>query len=86
MRALLSDWALRNGCTGGPVETFRNNAAHCDSWEGCPEGAETVLCTIDEMGHCWPGAVCPLVVGAVNLHDLNGNDAIWDFFSRHRLP
>jgi polyhydroxybutyrate depolymerase len=79
------DWANRNGCTDpAPAETFRNGAAHCDTYRQCTGGTEVTLCTIDNMGHCWPGNMwCPWGVSST---DINANDMMLAFFDRFALP
>jgi polyhydroxybutyrate depolymerase len=80
----LSDWATRNACTGTPTETFKNGAAHCQTTSGCGGGVEVTLCTIDGMGHCWPGqSFCPY---GNSTTDISANDAMWEFFQRFPLP
>jgi polyhydroxybutyrate depolymerase len=80
----ISGWVARNGCSGQPAQTFSNGAARCETTAGCAEGAEVVLCTIDGMGHCWPGqAFCPFGNGST---DISANQAMWDFFERFALP
>jgi polyhydroxybutyrate depolymerase len=44
------------------------------------------LATIKEGGHTWPGAD-PFNVGlpiGKTTRDIDANEAIWQFFSRHR--
>jgi polyhydroxybutyrate depolymerase len=82
--AVMADWAERNQCTEGPSESFRNASAHCDTWSGCAEGVKVTLCTLDGMGHCWPGqSVCPF--GAATT-DLAANAAMIEFFAPYALP
>ncbi len=77
-------WAEKSGCAGAPVETFAKGAATCQTYQECAEGAEVTLCTIDPMGHCWPGtAFCPFVPSNV---DISANDEMWAFFEKHPLP
>jgi polyhydroxybutyrate depolymerase len=83
-----ADWAQRDGCTGQPMETFRNGMAHCSSYQTCAGGAAVTLCTIDDGGHTWPGGGNPLPesITGVTSTDLSATDAMWDFFSAHPLP
>lgn len=77
-------WAARNGCTGQPAETFANGTATCMTTAGCEGGVEVTLCTLEGMGHCWPGqAFCPFGNGTT---DISANDAMWQFFARFALP
>jgi polyhydroxybutyrate depolymerase len=80
----IAGWASRNGCSGQPTQTFANGAAHCETTKGCAEGAELTLCTIDGMGHCWPGqSFCPFGNAST---DISANQAMWEFFERFQLP
>jgi polyhydroxybutyrate depolymerase len=78
-------WVSRNGCTSTPVETFSNGDSRCDSYAGCTDGGEIVLCTVDEGGHTWPGGTDLPGLGKTT-QDLIANDALWDFFEAHPLP
>ncbi len=78
------DWALRNGCVGDPALTFMMGDASCLSYQECDDGVEVTLCTIDPMGHCWPGnAFCPFPPANT---DISANDEMWAFFQQHTLP
>jgi polyhydroxybutyrate depolymerase len=76
-------WAGRNGCSGSPVETFRQGAASCSTYQACEEGAQVSLCTIEGGGHCWFGE--PLCFVGGNPKDLSATDAAWDFLRRFRM-
>jgi polyhydroxybutyrate depolymerase len=82
--AMFAEWGARNGCTGNPVQTFTNGAAHCDTYETCNAGVKVTLCTIDGMGHCWPGqSFCPFGTGST---DIVANEAMLDVFEQYTLP
>jgi polyhydroxybutyrate depolymerase len=82
--AMFAEWGARNGCTGDPVQTFTNGAAHCDTYDSCNAGVKVTLCTIDGMGHCWPGqSYCPF--GTANT-DIVANDVMLDLFEQYTLP
>lgn len=77
-------WADRNGCVGDPVQTFAGGAASCLTYDDCDEGVEVTLCTIDPMGHCWPGqAFCPFPPANT---DIVANDEMWAIFQQFPLP
>ena len=48
-------WKTRNGCSGKTNVTFRNKGAICVTHEGCQQNADVTLCTVDGLGHNWPG-------------------------------
>ncbi len=82
--ATFAEWAERDGCTGEPVPGTQAGAASCARHDSCDAGVAVGLCTIDGMGHCWPGqAACPY--GIANT-DLSANDEMWSFFSAYTLP
>lgn len=88
---MMGGWAERNGCNPEPSETFRNGDAHCDTWSGCDAGVETTLCTIDGMGHCWPGSefgadICPTLSFGPGSLDISANQRMWELFEQHSLP
>ncbi len=81
----VADWVSRNGCTSGPVETFRNGHAHCDTWSSCQGGVTVQFCTVDTMGHRWPGSTG--VEGNGDLsNDLSGSAYAADFLLQYALP
>lgn len=77
-------WGARDGCTGDPVETYRNGDSHCATYQSCSGGAEVTLCTVDGGGHTWPGGTPVPSLGATTT-DLSATDAMWAFFQRHPL-
>lgn len=83
-QATFQDWATIDGCTGDPVPGKIAGTASCETYDQCQGGVSVTLCTIDGMGHCWPGQpLCPW--GAVNT-DMSANDEMWALFSQHTLP
>lgn len=94
-------WRERNGCPPESTETFQNGKATCVTWGPCEEDAEVTLCTVEDMGHTWPGGTNgPLctsgqtpglcssyeeIVGPVS-NDIVASEAMWDFFERHSIP
>ncbi|NIS35331.1 MAG: hypothetical protein GWO04_37715, partial [Actinobacteria bacterium] len=38
-------WLDVNDCTSGPVDTLDEGQTLCQTWSGCRDGAEVVLCT-----------------------------------------
>jgi polyhydroxybutyrate depolymerase len=78
-------WAMRDGCTGMPAETFRMNDSHCSTYAQCKDGATVTLCTVDGGGHTWPGGL-PVPSLGYTTPFLSATDAMWDFFMKHPLP
>jgi polyhydroxybutyrate depolymerase len=77
-------WGARDGCTGDPVETFRNGDSHCATYQQCGAGADVTPCTVDNGGHTWPGGLPVPSLGNTTT-DLNATDAMWTFFEAHPL-
>lgn len=77
-------WAMRNECKTGPV-TETHGASSCKIWTDCRDGVEVRVCSLEGMGHCWPGSSLQCPFGMAN-DDIHANDAMWEFFDRHRLP
>ncbi len=77
-------WANRDGCKGDPKVSFQKGTATCKTYDDCDAGTSVTLCTLEGMGHCWPGqSFCPFGAGTT---DLSANDAMWDLFSKTTLP
>lgn len=80
-------WVALNNCTGSPARTFYGDS-YCDVYETCNDGVKVALCTLDPMGHCWPGgssALCFSIIGPYN-DDVNANERMWEFFQEFTLP
>jgi polyhydroxybutyrate depolymerase len=73
VQATVEHWVTTNGCDDTPAVTLDASRTTCETWSGCRDGSEVVLCTIEGGGHEWP----PESSG------LSTTDAIWDFLSRH---
>jgi polyhydroxybutyrate depolymerase len=87
--AALSAWGSHDSCTSTPVTTHFGDS-YCDVHETCDGGSEVGLCALAGMDHCWPGGepprwLCETFVGTYSV-DINANDYMWEFFSRHPMP
>ncbi|MEZ4451599.1 MAG: PHB depolymerase family esterase [Nannocystaceae bacterium] len=79
-----AEWGDRDLCVGAPIETKKVGAATCETYESCADGVEVTFCTLEGMGHCWPGnPICPLGQPST---DLDANAEMWAFFSMFTLP
>jgi polyhydroxybutyrate depolymerase len=84
-------WAKRNGLEGTPERSRAFNADHGDGTEVSyleQGNADTrvALVTVKDGGHTWPGAD-PFNVGlpiGKTTRDVDANELMWQFFSRHR--
>jgi polyhydroxybutyrate depolymerase len=95
----IAKWVRRNGLTGSPEVMYKNGKATCEAW-GRDQAGEVVLCTVEGMGHNWPGGtfgpICEKPqsklckryqekVGPLSS-DISANDAMWEFFKKHPMP
>lgn len=97
--AQIEDWARRNGVIGSRASRRVTPRTECVTY-GSGQPGETTLCSVDGMGHVWPGAGPPLPceedpgsracrdrIEVVGPHDseVPANQMMWDFFARHEL-
>ncbi len=79
-------WREKNSCTGEPENTYMNGTASCETYKKCKSSVEVTLCTIEGMGHCWPGqTVCPPPPN-MSTTDISASNAMWEMFERFTLP
>ncbi len=79
-----SEWGARNGCEGAPVPGTMNGSASCETYDSCADDVQVTQCTLEGMGHCWPGS-STCVYGTPNT-DLDANAEMWAFFQQFTLP
>ena len=80
---MMEDWAARNGCSPVSEVIFDEGDTLCETWPGCDEGVEVTLCTVDGMGHCWPGnGSCLFGAASTTIH---ASEWIADLFLMHTL-
>jgi len=85
----VASWVERNGCDPDPEITFMEDDTTCETWSSCgDEGVVATLCSIEGMGHCWPGD--PMCTGGngdgVASTTLPASNAIALFFNEYALP
>ena len=79
----LADWVAHDNCSDEP-DVITNGGVTCETYDECDAGVSVSLCTIEGMGHCWPGnPACPF--GTPN-EELDASEAAWNFFQHHSLP
>jgi len=77
------NWQSINGCIGMSVVTFDVQDTLCERWSECAGGSEVALCSVEGMGHCWPGHdQC----GGSPSTTLSATSAMLEFFAAHPLP
>ncbi len=89
--ATVADWAQRNGCGPSPTVEHLPDLAddgtrvQRESYPGCR--ADVVLLRIVGGGHTWPDGKPYFSSDRVGVvcRDVNGNEAIWQFFASHPM-
>jgi len=64
-------WAKRNGCTGDPVQTFKNGSFTNQVYKQCGQGTIIELMTYGGGGHVWP-----------RTNSFQVQEYIWSWFQR----
>lgn len=85
-------WALKNQCENKPDTINVPNTSKKDrttsiliKYTHCTNGSEVWFYKIYNGGHTWPGAAKAFKLMGRKSKDLNGSQAIWDFFARFTL-
>lgn len=78
-------WRKVDTCNATGTIVYQKGNATCIHYT-CNQGTEVELCTVNGMGHAWPGGspAIPDMVGPVS-YDLSF-DQIWEFFQRNPMP
>jgi polyhydroxybutyrate depolymerase len=83
-------WRTRNACGAAVSPYFEQGDGSCEAFEGCEDGADVVLCSIEGGGHNWPGGAPP--AGLVECPGNGGqsqtflaSEAAWSFFAAHPM-
>ena len=97
----MKPFAEIGGCSDDLVTTYQRGDVTCESYKGCKKGANVTLCTVEGGGHTWPGGSAKIKacdmrpegklcqtwlekIGKVT-HDIDANEAMWNFFQRYSL-
>lgn len=83
----IDSWKKTNFCPDRPRDIFQTKTVKCLTYAPCKDNAEVKLCTILNGGHTWPGGNTriPQKLGTINK-DINANELMWKFFTKHTLP
>ncbi len=68
-------WVARNGCQP-TFDTVQVANGTCEWHQGCPPGAQVVLCMMSDMPHQWSGGTG--LIGAPGYE--NASEMMWTFF------
>jgi polyhydroxybutyrate depolymerase len=79
-------WRSALGCGGAPERIRDDGEVRIERWSGCRGGAEVLYCTVEGLGHVWPGGarLLPEWIVGRPTQALQGSEEIWRFFRRHR--
>lgn len=84
----IDDWLEFNGCVKDEqAVTFERGAAKCITHPDCQDNAGVTLCTVEGMGHQWPGGevVLPRRLGPGST-DISATNIIVQFFKQNGTP
>ncbi len=84
----IRDWvshvARQNQCEGVPSETQVAADVRRLAYTKCAGNAETILYTIQDGGHTWPGGKhLPSWPFGKTTDEINADAVMWEFFARH---
>lgn len=89
--ATIDGWSELNQCATDTRAYFEEGNGSCVAQQGCKDGADVVLCSIDGGGHSWPGGEpsadvvdCP--ADGPQSTTFHASEAIWAFFKTHPMP
>jgi len=86
--------ARLNGCAGPPEVTYRRGAAQAITYTNLHNGVTVTLCTIEGMGHQWPGHTIPSTTPGLppwlrrlgpGTDDVDATTMMVSFFLRHSI-
>jgi polyhydroxybutyrate depolymerase len=95
---LFENWRDIDGCRGDAIETNSPDGVRCHSHKICREDSEVIFCSVEGMGHTWPGGrygkpcrfngrLCEKfkeIVGPLSTA-ISATDLMAEFFLRHHL-
>ncbi len=85
VRDWVSELALRNGCSGSPLELPITGAVTGTRYQAC--NADVDFYVIQGGGHTWPGGVpLPQWIAGLTSKDVDATALMWNFFQAHPLP
>jgi polyhydroxybutyrate depolymerase len=84
-------WVKADGCLKEPQVVTLPDKAHdgttvsLKTYGRGKDGAEVVLVVIEGGGHTWPGREPLLQYLGKSTKNVSANDAMWEFFQKHRM-
>lgn len=84
VRETVAGWTEHNACEPESTVTLEADPVTCETWTGCGDGGEVVLCTAEGVGHCWPGQdFCPF---GESTTAISASEMMVEFFADHPMP
>ena len=80
-------WVEIDGCDPEPIVEELDGGT-CRTWTGCDGDGDVRMCTLDPMGHCWPGHrpdMCYAFLGPYS-ETVDATERMLEFFAEHTLP
>ncbi len=84
VRETIRIWLDRDECAGEPQPVYQKGSARCVNYSACRRRADITVCTIEGMGHQWPGAQAafPRWLGPES-NDISATEMLIKFFVSH---
>ncbi len=91
LQSTITRWQNFNHCQPDliPILSEYDAIADCRNTKSCNGDRTVAFCTVQNMGHQWPGASLSRRQqerGEQPIDDFAANDLIWQFFQARRLP
>ena len=92
--ATVQRWVRLNGCAGPPEVTYRKGSAQAITYTNRHNGVTVTLCTIEGMGHQWPGHTIPSMILGIppwlrrlghGTDDVDATTMMVSFFLEHSI-
>lgn len=85
-------WALKNQCENKPDTIVIPNRVKSDrstvlliKYTNCANGSQVWFYKIKNGGHTWPGSAKTFKLLGIKNKDIDGSEAIWEFFKQFTL-
>ncbi len=82
----MADWAVHDGCIGGPKVELVTEHVRRLTFDGCDGGATVELYVVEGGGHTWPDGTLEAEFVSATTREISANDLMWDFFQAHPMP
>lgn len=80
VRKTVTKVAHMNGCKGVTKVFNQDLSSICTTYKSCSQGAKVINCYVPRMGHTWPGDSDGISLFAPFRQDLDGSNAVLEFF------